>query len=377
MVFCATWSVIGVNLILYSYLWFQADKNVILSWYKLHEILYFFSLSLLYHLFIETARSERKKLFIPLFYLPALILSVVTFFRPVLFDDFLWHGSCWVNVFDFVNPWFIFSNAAYFTVFPVITYIELSKLLKCNPSRKNRSLVRSLGGVYFFVVIVAYAVDFAVKPFVKTDYPHLGVIMSAFVMLVFYYNILRFDFISFDIRDFSDEITEHTSNILFVANGKGTILFSNKRFGDVFRDKPVSIDGIFCDYSELKKSMESIRKGELKRFSMFTKINSSDGEILTDLCVSGINDRFGDFTGFLLSARKISEAADFQKEYSISDSELEMVRLLAKGESMENLAEKYGLSRRTIESRVSGIYVKLEIHSRTELIKFGRAYNIL
>jgi two-component system, NarL family, response regulator LiaR len=63
-----------------------------------------------------------------------------------------------------------------------------------------------------------------------------------------------------------------------------------------------------------------------------------------------------------------------QKEYHLSDREKEILELLSKGLSYQQVADSVCLSSKTIKKHVYNIYDKLQVHSRTEAINlyFGK-----
>ncbi|AWV98902.1 LuxR C-terminal-related transcriptional regulator [Arcticibacterium luteifluviistationis] len=60
--------------------------------------------------------------------------------------------------------------------------------------------------------------------------------------------------------------------------------------------------------------------------------------------------------------------ANFEKEYKLSNREMEIITLIKDGESTKSIAERLDLSFHTIETHRKNIYRKLGIHKVTELI---------
>jgi DNA-binding NarL/FixJ family response regulator len=55
----------------------------------------------------------------------------------------------------------------------------------------------------------------------------------------------------------------------------------------------------------------------------------------------------------------------------LTERELEVLKLAAKGVSNNNIAEKMGLSDRTVQAHLSNIFKKLTVASRTEAILYS------
>lgn len=60
---------------------------------------------------------------------------------------------------------------------------------------------------------------------------------------------------------------------------------------------------------------------------------------------------------------------------TLTDREIEVVSLLAKGLSNKAIAQKLGISRRTVEGHVSRVLAKADVTSRTELFRFALQHN--
>jgi len=76
-----------------------------------------------------------------------------------------------------------------------------------------------------------------------------------------------------------------------------------------------------------------------------------------------------------LTARVLNEAIRKDKERSavarkfdtLTDRERDIVRLIAEGHNNNNIAEKLGMSEKTVRNRLTVIFSKLEVNSRLEL----------
>jgi DNA-binding NarL/FixJ family response regulator len=72
--------------------------------------------------------------------------------------------------------------------------------------------------------------------------------------------------------------------------------------------------------------------------------------------------------------RYIGNAGEKEEEHrldELSDREKEVLKLLAEGQSNREIADLLRLSVKTVMSHRSSIMEKLDIHNRTELVKFA------
>jgi DNA-binding CsgD family transcriptional regulator len=65
--------------------------------------------------------------------------------------------------------------------------------------------------------------------------------------------------------------------------------------------------------------------------------------------------------------RSLAEAEAHRVWASLTDGELRVVALVARGMRNRSIAEELYLSRHTIDTHLKHIYLKLDIHSRVEL----------
>lgn len=80
---------------------------------------------------------------------------------------------------------------------------------------------------------------------------------------------------------------------------------------------------------------------------------------------------------FGLVSRPAEPRARAAKHPKLTPRELEILRLIAEGESTEQIAEALHIARETVRNHVRSILGKLEVHSRIEAIAVARAEGIL
>ena len=62
--------------------------------------------------------------------------------------------------------------------------------------------------------------------------------------------------------------------------------------------------------------------------------------------------------------------ADVAKEFNLSGRESEILVLIARGYTTNNMAEKLVISPYTVNTHVRHIYEKMQIHKRSELLNY-------
>ncbi len=118
-------------------------------------------------------------------------------------------------------------------------------------------------------------------------------------------------------------------------------------------------------------------KNKINNFTLRINYKKDDEYIITKTYVSGIKDKFGDLTGFLVISSEIKEIKQFQKYFKITNRELEIIELIITGLTYKNVAEKLKIAERTVETHLTNIYNKIGIDNKIELIRIAGDFNII
>jgi DNA-binding CsgD family transcriptional regulator/PAS domain-containing protein len=97
--------------------------------------------------------------------------------------------------------------------------------------------------------------------------------------------------------------------------------------------------------------------------------HSSGALQMLDVHITWINDRFGDFLGYLLVGTVSKPSQTVMRQYGLTQRESEMVQAILNGWSYDTIADQLCISESTIKSHVTSIYRKMEIRNRLELIR--------
>jgi DNA-binding NarL/FixJ family response regulator len=75
--------------------------------------------------------------------------------------------------------------------------------------------------------------------------------------------------------------------------------------------------------------------------------------------------------GLVLGEYRRLANADETERPKLSDRETEVLRLVAKGLSYREIAERLVLSQRTVQNHVQHILTKLQLHNRSQLVRYA------
>lgn len=98
------------------------------------------------------------------------------------------------------------------------------------------------------------------------------------------------------------------------------------------------------------------------------------------LCIAIVFSALGIWTGWRLTPRRAPHAVRNDRAIAslgISAREVEVLALIASGESNKLIARRLNISPNTVKSHASRLFEKLSVSSRTQAIERGRALGIL
>lgn len=72
-----------------------------------------------------------------------------------------------------------------------------------------------------------------------------------------------------------------------------------------------------------------------------------------------------------LASDPVPTASDEPKAPQLTDRETEVLRLVAKGLSYKQIAERLVISHRTVQNHVQNTLGKLQLHNRVELVRYA------
>lgn len=78
-----------------------------------------------------------------------------------------------------------------------------------------------------------------------------------------------------------------------------------------------------------------------------------------------------------IAATTLSQPEPIPEDTGLSKRELEVLQLMAKGLSNNEIAENLYVSLSTIKTHVSNIYIKLDVKRRTQAVEVAKRMNII
>jgi LuxR family maltose regulon positive regulatory protein len=136
-------------------------------------------------------------------------------------------------------------------------------------------------------------------------------------------------------------------------------------------------------HGDTQQSLESLERAlNLARPENYIQVFLDEGQTLVELLEKILASKSTDLSSYvekLISAFRVSHHIVDKHGLSetLSERELEVLRLLDAGLSNKQIMEDLFLSLSTVKTHIRNLYSKLEVHSRTEAIKKAREIDLL
>lgn len=149
-----------------------------------------------------------------------------------------------------------------------------------------------------------------------------------------------------------------------------------KRIKQLFPDIKILILTTFRDLSYIQEAMNEGASGYLLKDSSHHDIYHGikvaySGNIVMH---SEISQQV--FQGFPEAEKKLQNDSDLFKQLQLSEKDLQLIRLVARGYSNKEIAQELFLSEGTVKNNVSDLLGKLHLRDRTQLAIFAFTHHL-
>ncbi len=169
---------------------------------------------------------------------------------------------------------------------------------------------------------------------------------------------------------------------VFLVMKGGKIVSYNKSGSDLIDVDKVneqsSIYNIFDCPVALKNIVENMFAGNIRRSEVRCSISAGKKDKRSfNLNIQSIINHAGELTGVMVFLKEDFTIGTFKKCFSITDRQLDIIFMVVSGMSNRHIAEKLGITEKTIENHLFNIYNKLGIDNKIELFNLTMKYNII
>lgn len=327
----------------------------------LHPIVLHFTLR-----YTETVKSN----LIYLIYIPSFYFLYVSISDHLVFSDIYRYGEYWVMVPDYEAPDF------YLLMINYLSYYSISLLLLHKKSKNTKSLrIRSKSRLIFAAILVTIA-SYNIEPFLAPvffDYHTYGQapLYSIVWISLIWYAMTKYRFLGVYEKFLPLDILDSVNEMVIVTDCNKKIFKINRalRSKITLHDPLHSLSQIIVEHDMVEHMMYTMKDEYISDITLNLKV-SNDGTGLVNADISRFKDRFGDYVGFIITARGVDDCYCHLKNKGITEREFQLIQLIIAGNSNKQISEALGISLRTVETHVTHIFDKLGVSRRSELVNY-------
>ncbi|MFH0976906.1 MAG: LuxR C-terminal-related transcriptional regulator [Spirochaetota bacterium] len=366
-----------------SFAYSSNDKDNVFFWYKASIPFVFLFLSVNTHFTFELTGKKLNKCFIPVIYLQAVILTIITITSSTLYSDcFLYEGR-WEfiitpDTFGFIFYIIIININAGTVIYLLASWRKNTRLQKI---KKQAGLILIF---YFITMSVACLLDIVFPALKYYDPPNSGPTILLFYITGLWYSMVKYKFLVFQPSMAADKIISNIQEIVILLSPDFRIIEANNKFIELMDNnlskealKNKNYSEIVSENNYLNIELHNLAEKQIKSFDCKIEYMAKPDNIFTDSYFTGITDNFGDLTGILVISRENKGIKEFRKKYKLTHKQFDIITLSLTGLSNIEIGKKLNLAERTIETHLYNIYHKLNINNKIELLNKAREYNLI
>jgi len=336
-------------------------KNEVLFWFRFSTFGYIFLHSFTLHFCILFSGQKKSNRFLEiLIYTPSVILYIVSFFRLIVFSDFVFDHSIWIGIPNFNSILFRILVLQYVTYY-ILSFIILIRWgIRAQLKRDKRNaftLAISMG-----ITIVLFNLEPFILPFFT---PYKTIMLSPNFGFIWITGI----WISLNRYNFLAKNETIIKNIL-LDNMESYVVIFDAAINHIEMNKKASTLGML----DFKSFFFTQFTGDLIKMSRKISIPTNTGTRLLEYRVNTIRDSYNDIAGFVLIAEEIEALSGMQSKYKITVREFDVIKMIVSGCNNNEIAEKLFISLRTVKTHITNIYQKIGVNNKVQLLAILSQY---
>jgi len=302
-------------------------------------------------------------------------------FDVCLFSDFIYNDGSWIFVTAHGYFWFYFY-VVYVLLYSLAALLIMFRRMRRSVAIKERRQARVFFLAMLSLLVVVLPVDFLIEKYLHTKIPAIGpLVQGIFYVPGVWYAISRYRLLHITPSLMAEEIIMHIQEMVILLRPDLKILSVNTRAETLLGVPADSLKGrdvgsILADPEYVAEEIHTVFTGGGGGRWTRAAFRSGEARIVTETYLSCLADRFGDPAGVLILARENRSAGDFIRRYRITPRQLQVIDSLIRGLSVQEIADRTGTSKRTVETHITNIYTRLGVNNRIELVRMAREYGI-
>ena len=364
-----------------SYFAYNADNieqlNIILPISMIGMFLYFG----INNIFVMSLKPGKKpRPWYPILILcPALFFSVINFFIPVGFKDFIKIPGGWEFIPNIGAPiniiWLIY---AYMTFF-------LSGLFLLIWNRKEKSTRKRKYNIILLIAAILTVTlllfEYLLHSIITKVLPaSISPILMSVWITGMYIAAKRHGFLEIFPEATAQEILHSLNEQIILVDKNGEILYMNDTANNYFKNSiHKSNSGNIIHYFDFEENeditgiLKQIDKHE-KSIKATTLAGKSDVRQVFDINIGIVKDKYNEPSAYLFKAKISKNFILLREEYSLTERESEVIYLLANNFKNKTIGRHLGITERTVKAHLTNIYAKFNITGKIELLNILTKY---
>jgi DNA-binding CsgD family transcriptional regulator len=258
-----------------------------------------------------------------------------------------------------------------FTMILIINWYRKTNFLR----EKKQTLVLLLSLVLLFTFTF---IDYVIFHYTNRD---LGIFVHYVCIwpIGIGISIIKYRFLSFSPGLYSHDVFNNIEESVLVLDYNKKIVFANPNARKLIPDgsREPDLKKYIFEYDKIIAEIDELFKGVKNNFiENIASVNDQNLKIIIRAKFSVIKDMYNDRIGVLVICQELKGMREFTAENKVTGRELDVIRYVTTGLSNREIAEKFNISERTIESHMVNIYNKLNIKNKVELINVLKKYDI-
>jgi DNA-binding CsgD family transcriptional regulator/PAS domain-containing protein len=289
--------------------------------------------------------------------------------RGIVFDIVASDSGHWAFVPDFTSPWF-----AAWTLYIVVTIglavwalVRRSERHQANPDQK---VLRSVGIVIASWLTLGAATDFLLAP--KLGIPAVAQLLFALLIAQTAVMIARRHFLAETPGMLSRALLNNFSTGIALLDSEGRPLVANDAARRLLalaaspaEQEPVPL--LRRRTGPLAAGFAEVASGREERAAAVAVLPAQSHRPVT-VHFSRVHDQARGVLGVLVELELEPEMGHLLCARHVTKRECEVLELIASGQSCRKIAAELGISVRTVKAHVAGLYTKLDVTNRVELL---------
>lgn len=268
------------------------------------------------------------------------------------------------------DPFWIISYAGYgLTVMGLTVFLLVRFYRRSRSIRERRQAMTVLSGI-----VVSTALqwgEFLVLPRVLPwEVPSLTPILAVPWIIGMYVAVQRYNLLDLSPEQIVEDAFDSVTQGIVLIDTAGSVTYHNREAAAIL-GAPTLLDGALVATVPtigrwVKDDRPTVSAPDRGNETFHVVHRSTEGQVL----IQGrpVSDRFGDFLGYVVFLHRPPDDRALQSSYNLSDRETEVYRELLTGQTLKEIANRLGITERTVKAHVHNLYVKTGTDNRTELV---------